>query len=75
MGVPRLGAELELHLLAYTTATAVQDLSLVYDVHHSSQQRWILNPLSEPSDRTFILVDTSWVRNPLSHKGNPFTNF
>ena len=34
--VPRLGVKLELQLLAYTTATAMQDLSLVCDLHHSS---------------------------------------
>ena len=35
MKVPRLGVELELQLRAYTTATAMQDLSLVFDRHHS----------------------------------------
>ena len=45
MGVPWLGVELELYLLA--TATAMPDLSRVCELHHSSQQRWILNPLSE----------------------------
>ena len=28
---------------AYATATATWDLSLIFDLHHSSQQRWILN--------------------------------
>ena len=32
---PRLGVESELWLLAYTTATATQDLSLLCDLHHS----------------------------------------
>ena len=50
MEVPRLGIQLELQLLAYTTATATWDLSLVCDLHHSSQQHWILNPLSEARD-------------------------
>ena len=36
--VPGLGAELELQLLAYTTATAMRDLSHICDLHHSSQQ-------------------------------------
>ena len=66
MEVPRLGAELELQLLAYLTATATatapQDLSHVCDLHHSSQQRQILNALSEPRDRTQVLMDTSQVR-------------
>ena len=36
MEVPRPGIELELHLLAYTTATAMKDPSHVFDLHHSS---------------------------------------
>ena len=50
MEVPRLEAELELQLPAYTTATATQDLSRICDLHHISQQRWILNLLSEARD-------------------------
>ena len=58
MEVPRLGVESELYLLAYTTATATQDPSHVCNLHHhSSQQHWILNPLSEARDRT----DSSWI--------------
>ena len=34
--VPRLGVELELQLLAYTTATAMSDPSHVCDLLHSS---------------------------------------
>ena len=61
MEVPWLGVELELELPAYATATANQDLSRVCDLYHSSQQCWILNPLSEARDGTNILMDTSWV--------------
>ena len=43
-------AELELQLLAYVTATAMGDLSHVCDLHPSSQQCRILNPLSEARD-------------------------
>ena len=50
MELPRLEAELELQLLAYATAMATPDLSLVCDLHHSSQQGWILNPLSKARD-------------------------
>ena len=50
MEFPRLGVKLELQLLAYTTATAMPDLSHVCDLHHSSWQHWILNPLSEARD-------------------------
>ena len=41
---------------AYTTATAMADLSRICDLHRSSPQCWILNPLREARDRT---------RNPL----------
>ena len=50
MEVPRLGVEMELQLPAYTTAIAMQDLSLVCDLYHSSWQHRILNPLSEVRD-------------------------
>ena len=45
MEVTRLGVELELQLLAYATATAMQDLSNVFDLDHSS---WIPDPLRDP---------------------------
>ena len=61
MEVPRVGFELELQLLTYTTATAMWDPSLICDLHHSSQQHWILNPLRETRDRTCVLMDPSWV--------------
>ena len=54
----RLGVELELQLPAYTTATAMWDLSPICDLHHSSGQCRILNPLSKARDGTCILVDT-----------------
>ena len=52
MEVPRLRVELELQLLAYTTATATRDLSCIFDLYHNSRQRRILNPLSEARDWT-----------------------
>ena len=61
MEVPRLGVKLELQLPAYTTATATWDLSHVCDLHHTSQQCQILNPLSEVRDQTHVLMDTSRV--------------
>ena len=57
MEVPRLGVESELQLLAYTTATAMRDPSHICDLHHGSQQRRVLNPLSQARDRTCILMD------------------
>ena len=76
MGVPWLGVrlELELQLQAYTTVTATQDLSCIFDLSHSLQQHWILNPLSEARDQTHILMGTSWIFNPLSHKENSKVN-
>ena len=59
--VPGLGVESELQLPAYTTATATRDPSHVCDLHHSSWQCWILNPLKEARDQTCILTDTSRV--------------
>ena len=40
-----LGIKLEMELEAYTTATAKSDPSHVCDLHHSSLQCWLLNPL------------------------------
>ena len=45
MEVTRLGVDSELQLLAYATATATSDPSHICDLHHSSQQCHILNPL------------------------------
>ena len=70
--VPRLGVESELQLLA--TATAKPDLSQVCSQHHTSWQQWILNQLSEARNRTCILMDASWIINPLSHTGTPDTH-
>ena len=57
-----LGVELELQLLAYATATAIPDLSRIYDLHHSSGQHQILNPLSKARDQTCMLKDASQIR-------------
>ena len=71
MEVPRLGVELELQLPASTTAMTMQDQSQVCDLHHSSRQSWILNPLSEARDRTHDLMDPSQVHYHQATRGIP----
>ena len=61
MEVPRPGVESELWLLVYATVTATSDLSHISDLHHSSQQHWFLNPLSEAENGTHILMDASQI--------------
>ena len=60
MEVPRLGAVLELQLLSYTTATAMPDPSCVFDLHRSSRQHQILNPLSHWA-RPGMELSSSWI--------------
>ena len=69
MKVPRLRVQSELQLLPYTRASNTGP-SHICDLHHSSWQYWILNPLSETRDRTHILIGTNWVHNLLSHSRN-----
>ena len=64
MDIPRIGMELELHLTTYTTAPAMPDPTCVCDLHHSSQQHWILNPPSKARDRTDNLMAPSPIRFP-----------
>ena len=73
-GSSQVRVESELQPLASTiaTATATQDRSCVCNLHHSSWQHKILNPLSEARDRTLILLDNIQVRNPLRHNWNPY---
>ena len=59
MEVPRLGAESELQLQAYTTAMASQ----------------ILNPLSKARDWTPILTETMLGPKPLGHNRNSLWHF
>ena len=61
MEVPRQGVKVEQQLPVYTTATAMPDPGQVCELHHSSWQHWILNPLSEVRDGTHILMDASRV--------------
>ena len=50
MEVPRLRVESKLQLPAYAAATVPLDLSSICNLHHSSQQRQISNPLSAARD-------------------------
>ena len=61
MEVPRLGVKLEMQLLAYATAIARQDPSCICDLHHSSRQCQIFNPLSRARDQTWVLMDASQI--------------
>ena len=71
MDVPGARVKLELQLPAYTTATAMQDPSRIYDLHHSSWERQIPNPLIEPRDQTRILMDTSRIHFHCATTGTP----
>ena len=73
--VPRLGVKSELQLPAHTTATAMLDPSSICNLHHSSWQHWILNPLSRARDWTWVLMDTSWVCYLWATVGTPGTHF
>ena len=57
MEVPRLGIESELP--AYARATATRDPSHICDLHHSSRQCRIVNPLSKAREQTCVLMDPS----------------
>ena len=67
--------KLELQLPVYATATAMWDPSRICDLHHSSEQCQVLNPLSEARDRTHILMDTSQVRFHCATTGVPRNTF
>ena len=69
MEVPSLGVELELQLLAYTTAT--QDPSIICNLHRSSWQHQILNPLSKARVWTYLLMDASQICFHSATAGTP----
>ena len=56
MEAPRLGVKSELQLPANTPATATQDPSHVFNLHHIPRQHQILNPLTEARDRPCNLM-------------------
>ena len=43
--------------------------------YHSSQQRWILNPLSRARDQIHILMDTSWIHYHWATMGTSKINY
>ena len=55
----------------YTTAIATPDLSHVCDLHHSSQQRRILTPLSEARNQIQNLMFPSWIHVQCVRTGIP----
>jgi len=57
MEFPGLGVKSELQLQVYATATAMQDLSHICNLHLSLWQCQTLNPPSEARDQTHILMD------------------
>jgi len=71
MEVPRQGVESQLQLPVYTTARETRDLSCVCDLHHTSPQRRIFNPLSEARDWTRNLMDASQFRFCWATRGTP----
>ena len=73
MEVSSLGVTSELQLLAYAIAavTAMQDPSCIYDLHYSSQQRQILNPLTKARDRIRNLIVPSRIRLHSTTMGTP----
>ena len=75
MEVPRLGAQSELQLLAYATATAMADPSRLCKLYHSSQQCWIINPMSEARDRTQNLMIPSQIHFWYAMMGTPKRSF
>ena len=74
MEVPRLRVQLELQLPPYTTATAVQDPSHIFDLHNSSWQCQILNPLSEARNQTYNLMVPSRIHFRCARTGIPQTS-
>ena len=59
----------------YIIATAIPDLSCICNLHHSSWQCWITDPLSEARDQTHIHIDTSQICFHCATMGIPSVYF
>ena len=67
-----LGVQSELQLPAYATAATTPYPSHIWDLHRSSRQHRILNPLSEARDQTRNLMVPSWIRFRSATTGDPW---
>ena len=74
-GGSQLGVQLEIQLPGYTTVTAMQDLSCICDLHHSSWQHQILNPLSEERSQIHNLMVPTQIRFCCAMTGTPLSSF
>ena len=71
IAVPRLGVQSQLWLLAYSTATAMQDPSQICNLHHRSLQHQNLSPLREARDQTHNLMVPSLIHFHCAMIGTP----
>ena len=58
-------------VLAYARATATPDPSRICNLHHSSWERWIFNPLSEARNLTRNLMAPSRIHFHYAMMGTP----
>ena len=71
MEIPRIGVKLELHLPAYTTATATPDLSCVYGLCAACGTAGSLTHRARPGIK-LASQTLWWALNLLSYKGNSY---
>ena len=71
MEIPRLRVKLELQLQAYQEPQQHEDPSHVCNLHHSSWQCQIPDPLSKARDQSHILMNTSQIHFCCATTGTP----